>query len=129
MNERIIELAEQAGFENGHQDRYGNSLSQELEQFAELIVAEGSEEDSYSNKFVQSQIDYYKKHLLSGNTSDQHRIRGSLMNYERIKNQRIKNNTWQEQGVAEGARVAFATAIGDGTPDEIYDAIKETFRS
>jgi hypothetical protein len=64
-------------------------------------MAEGSEEDSYSNKFVQSQIDYYKKHLLSGNTGDQHRIRGSLMNYERIKNQRIKNNTWQEQGVAE----------------------------
>ena len=40
MNERIIELAEQAGFENGHQDRYGNSLSQELEKFAELIVRE-----------------------------------------------------------------------------------------
>jgi protein-tyrosine-phosphatase len=40
MNERIYELAEQAGFENGHQDRYGNSLSQELEKFAELIVAE-----------------------------------------------------------------------------------------
>ena len=31
--------------------------------------------------------------------------------------------------VRECARVAFATAIGDGTPDEIYDAIKETFRS
>jgi hypothetical protein len=31
--------------------------------------------------------------------------------------------------VEECARVAFATAIGDGTPDEIYDAIKETFRS
>ena len=40
MNERIIELAEQAGFENGHQDRYGNSLSQELEKFAKLIVKE-----------------------------------------------------------------------------------------
>ena len=38
MNERIYELAEQAGFENGHQDRYGNSLSQELEKFAELII-------------------------------------------------------------------------------------------
>lgn len=38
MNGRIKELAEQAGFENGHQDRYGNSLSQELEKFAELIV-------------------------------------------------------------------------------------------
>jgi hypothetical protein len=50
MNERIIELAEQAGFENGHQDRYiavfdryGNLLSQELEQFAELIVKECAE--------------------------------------------------------------------------------------
>ena len=43
MNERIIELAEQAGFENGHQDRYGNSLSQELEQFAELIIGECKE--------------------------------------------------------------------------------------
>jgi hypothetical protein len=40
MNERIRELAEQAGFENGHQDRYGNSLSQELEKFAKLIVKE-----------------------------------------------------------------------------------------
>jgi hypothetical protein len=40
MNERIRELAEQAGFENGHQDRYGNSLSQELEKFAKLIVRE-----------------------------------------------------------------------------------------
>jgi hypothetical protein len=40
MNERIRELAEQAGFENGHQDRYGNSLSQELEKFAELIILE-----------------------------------------------------------------------------------------
>jgi hypothetical protein len=40
MNERIYELAEQAGFENGHQDRYGNSLSCELEKFAELIVRE-----------------------------------------------------------------------------------------
>jgi len=31
--------------------------------------------------------------------------------------------------VRECARVAFATAIGDGSPDEIHDAIKETFRS
>lgn len=38
MNERIRELAEQAGFENGHQDRNGNSLSDELEKFAELIL-------------------------------------------------------------------------------------------
>ncbi len=38
MNERIKLLAEQAGFENGHQDRNGNSLSGELENFAELIV-------------------------------------------------------------------------------------------
>ena len=40
MNERIFELAEQAGFKNGHQDRNGNSLSNELETFAELIVRE-----------------------------------------------------------------------------------------
>jgi hypothetical protein len=31
--------------------------------------------------------------------------------------------------VRECARVAFATAIGDGSPDEIHDAIKETFWS
>lgn len=40
MNERILALATQAGFENGHQDRNGNSLSYELEKFAELIVQE-----------------------------------------------------------------------------------------
>ena len=40
MNERIEKLAEQAGFENGHQDRNGNSLSYELEKFAQLIIAE-----------------------------------------------------------------------------------------
>ena len=40
MNERILELAKEAGFENGHQDRNGNSLSYELEKFAELIVEE-----------------------------------------------------------------------------------------
>jgi len=105
-------------------------------------VAEGSEEDSYSNKFVQSQIDYYKKHLLSGNTGDQHRIRGSLMNYERIKNQRIKNNTWQEQGVAEGLddnRVSFkvqkgknkfATTLSVGVnPVGVYQYDADTGRS
>ena len=40
MNERIRALAEQAGFENGHQDRNGNSLSGELEKFAELLIRE-----------------------------------------------------------------------------------------
>ena len=40
MNERIKELALQAGFENGHQDRNGNSLSYELEKFAQLIINE-----------------------------------------------------------------------------------------
>ena len=40
MNERIRELAEHAGFDNGHQDRNGNSLSYKLEKFAELIVQE-----------------------------------------------------------------------------------------
>jgi hypothetical protein len=36
----ILELAYHAGFKNGHQDHYGNSLSQELEKFAELIIKE-----------------------------------------------------------------------------------------
>lgn len=40
MNDKFMELAEQAGFENGHQDRNGNSLSYELEKFAELIIEE-----------------------------------------------------------------------------------------
>ena len=65
-------------------------------------VAEGSDEDSYSNKFVQSQIDYYTKHGLSGTAADRERINGSLNYYQHIKNKRIKDGTWQEQGVAEG---------------------------
>ena len=40
MDERIALFAEQAGFENGHQDRNGNSYSYELEKFAELLVKE-----------------------------------------------------------------------------------------
>jgi hypothetical protein len=40
MNNKIEKLAEQAGFENGHQDRNGNSYSYELEKFAELIIKE-----------------------------------------------------------------------------------------
>jgi len=73
MNERIIELAEQAGFENGHQDRYGNSLSQELEKFAELIVRQCVLEikmtmvrDGYDTKhYLQSlkHIDHICKHF------------------------------------------------------------------
>lgn len=35
-----------------------------------------------SIEFIQSQIDYYRKHLLSGNAADQSRIRGSLIYYE-----------------------------------------------
>jgi hypothetical protein len=64
-------------------------------------VAEGSEEGSYSDKFVQSQIDYYTKHGLSGTAADRERINGSLNYYQHIKNKRIKDGTWQEQGVAE----------------------------
>ena len=65
-------------------------------------MAEGAEEDSYSDKFVQSQIDYYKKHGLSGNNSDRLRINGALNQYQRIKNKRIKDGTWSlDQGVAE----------------------------
>ena len=40
MNPQIEKLAEQAGFENGHQDRNGNSLSYELEKFAQLLINE-----------------------------------------------------------------------------------------
>tara|TARA_R110000822_G_C14938174_1_gene453391 strand:+ start:99 stop:308 length:210 start_codon:yes stop_codon:yes gene_type:complete len=40
MNERIKELAMGAGFINGHQDLHGNSLSQELEKFAESLIKE-----------------------------------------------------------------------------------------
>jgi len=65
-------------------------------------VAEGSEEGSYSDKFVQSQIDYYTKHGLSGTAADRERINGSLNYYQHIKNKRIKDGTWQEQGMAEG---------------------------
>ena len=67
-------------------------------------VAEGSEEDSYSDKFVQSQIDYYRKHGLSGTRADRERMNGSLNYYQHIKNKRIKDGTWQEQGVAEGSQ-------------------------
>lgn len=62
MNERIIELAEQAGFENGHQDRYGNSLSQELEKFAELIIQECTEVTA----------DWYKNHNQYHMPPDEH---------------------------------------------------------
>ena len=65
-------------------------------------VAAGAEEDRYSDEFVQSQIDYYAKHILSGNTSDRLRINGSLNYYRHIKNKRIKDGAWSlEQGVAE----------------------------
>ena len=40
MNPQIEKLAEQAGFENGHQDRNGNSLSYEIEKFAQLLISE-----------------------------------------------------------------------------------------
>jgi hypothetical protein len=73
MTELITELAEQAGFENGHQDRYGNSLSYELEKFAELIVREcvihaerewirnGS--DTEHNQAVSKVIESIKQHF------------------------------------------------------------------
>ena len=80
-------------------------------------VAEGAEEDSYSNKFVQSQIDYYTKHGLSGTAADRERINGSLNYYQHIKNKRINDGTWQEQGVAEGSLNEFAMSGGDDDED------------
>ena len=66
-----------------------------------------------------------------------HSTRDALIHLERVHNRTydlnesavIYNEKFAELIVKECARVAFATAIGDGTPDEIYDAIKETFRS
>ena len=58
MNERIlVELAEEAGFENGHQDRYGNSLSQELEKFAQLVAAAEREACAKVAELVAREID------------------------------------------------------------------------
>ena len=63
MNKQIEELAEQAGFENGHQDRYGNSLSDELGKFAELIVRECCQvfwtEECYTSDLAY--LDYKEK--------------------------------------------------------------------
>ena len=63
--ERIRELAEQAGFENGHQDRNGNSLSNELEKFTELIVRECIQvvglEDSDTEEWFKAKADSVNK--------------------------------------------------------------------
>jgi hypothetical protein len=84
-------------------------------------VAEGSEEDGYSDKFVQSQINYYKKHGLSGNAGDRERINGSLNHYQHIKNKRIKDGTWNlDQGVAEG------TASGDSSLHDWFSKSKSS---
>jgi hypothetical protein len=61
MNNRILELAYHAGFKNGHQDHYGNSLSQELEKFAELIVQECAEIADKAEPYKAS--DLIKKHF------------------------------------------------------------------
>jgi hypothetical protein len=64
MNERIWKLAEQAGFENGHQDRNGNSLSYELEKFAELIVRECADKvDWILAEGGKTQGDLIRKHF------------------------------------------------------------------
>lgn len=70
-------------------------------------VAEGKEEDNYSDEFVQSQIDYNTQHSLSGNASDRLRINGSLNYYRHIKNKRIKDGTWSltSGNMKEGAKV------------------------
>lgn len=43
-----------------------------------------------TDEFIQSQIDYYRKHLLSGNSADQNLIRGALLYYERLINGRTR---------------------------------------
>jgi len=66
------------------------------------------------NKRIRELID-------KATTIEEHGWGASYENFDKEK--------FAELIVKECARVAFATAIGDGTPDEIYDAIKETFRS
>jgi hypothetical protein len=66
------------------------------------------------NKRIKELID-------KATTIEEHGWGASYENFDKEK--------FAELIVKECARVAFATAIGDGTPDEIYDAIKETFRS
>ena len=63
MNERIRELAKQAGFENGHQDRNGNSLSYELEKLAELIVKECADIATINSHQWEPPGYYVKKHF------------------------------------------------------------------
>jgi hypothetical protein len=54
---------------------------------------------------------------------------GARFGAEGIDYSSFTSSKFAELIVKECARVAFATAIGDGSPDEIHDAIKETFRS
>jgi hypothetical protein len=54
---------------------------------------------------------------------------GAYFGGEGVVYDRFDPKKFAELIVKECARVAFATAIGDGSPDEIHDAIKETFRS
>jgi hypothetical protein len=50
-------------------------------------------------------------------------------NFQRVTVTKGDMEKFAELIVRECARVAFATAIGDGSPDEIHDAIKATFWS
>lgn len=61
MNERIEELAEQAGFENGHQDRNGNSLSYELEKFANSIIYDFLSELTNDDSLGEARIETIKR--------------------------------------------------------------------
>lgn len=61
MNERIQELAEQAGFENGHQDRNGNSLSYELEKFANSIIYDFLSELTNDDSLGEARIETIKR--------------------------------------------------------------------
>ena len=40
--------------------------------------------NNYSEAFIRSQVEYYRKHLLSGAASDRSLIHGCLMKYERL---------------------------------------------
>lgn len=55
-------------------------------------------EESYSDTFIESQIDYYRRHLGCGNFHDRNMICGLLHYFEGLRNvrQRRLSNTIKE---------------------------------
>jgi len=60
--------------------------------------------ETYSEAFIRSQIEYYRRHLLSGNASDRSLIHGCLMNYERLLRKLLSRDS-NDYGCYKHARV------------------------